>query len=129
MTLIPWDLVVNTLKGFGFNAMAGFVEFYKNREKIIANFTDKKRKLANIGKYEADLFDKYAPHTDPLLKELIKFGPEYLASVVPDAAIKDAFKMFIQLGKDLEIMLAMEDDKVLQKVASYGGELKRIQQL
>lgn len=129
MNLIPWDLILSTLKGLGFNAMAGFVEFYKNRDSIITTFSDNKRRLANIGKFQAELFDKYNPHADPMIKELVKFGPEYLAYVVPEESMPEIYDFFIKLGQTLEIKRQQLRDPLLQTVSNYGGELKRISRL
>jgi hypothetical protein len=126
--MIPWDFVLNTLKAMGFNAMAGFVEFYKNREHILANFSEEQRTLANIGKYQAELFDKYAPHTDSMVKELIKFGPEYLASVVPGSAINGIYDYFITLGRNLEIKREMQNRSIPQQLLQHG-EFRRIARL
>lgn len=120
MNLIPWDLILNTLKSFGFNAMAGFVEFYKNRDNIILHFTERKRTLANIGKFQAELFDKFNPHADPMIKELVKFGPEYLAYVVPDEAIGEVYEYFIKLGRNLEIKQEMMNRTIPEPLLQHG---------
>lgn len=124
-----WDVVDNFLNNLGFTALSGFIKFYRNREQLIKNFTEGKKEIASIGKFQANMFQKYVKNPDPLLKDLVTYGPEYFAYVIPEEAIPEAKRFFIQLGRTLEIKEAMKQDAMLKKVASYGGELGEIGKL